>query len=220
DAVEIATGGLEPFGMSFSQPAIDFWDALCDQGFHVAAVGGSDDHKAGVDLNQFQSPIGDATTMVYAESLSAEALLEGVRNGRTVVKLQGVDDPMLSLSGSDPNSDTARGVQVGLVARVQDAAGESLRIVVDGVEREAIAVDGDDFSYEFVLDADAQREVRVRSELWVSGRRRVVTSHVWLAYDESTGESGDEAEGSEAGSETGLNSGAGGCGCSQRDLGG
>ncbi len=63
-------------------------------------MGGSDDHKGGVDEGLFQSPIGDPTTMVYAETLSAAAILAGVRAGRTAVKLQGPGDPGLEL-GAD-----------------------------------------------------------------------------------------------------------------------
>ena len=62
--------------MFFDDDAIDFWDELCDQGPHLAAIGGSDDHRAGVDLDAFQSPIGDPTTMVFADELSVAAILE------------------------------------------------------------------------------------------------------------------------------------------------
>ncbi len=219
DAVEIATGGLEPFGMSFSQPAIDFWDDLCDMGFHVAPIGGSDDHKAGVDLNQFQSPIGDAATMVYASELSASALIDGIRSGRTVVKLQGIDDPMLSLSGPDPFSDEARGESIDLEVQVDGADGQSLRIIVDGMQVESVGVEGDDFAYAFSLDADPSREIRVRAELWVEGRRRVVTSHVWLNWEEeSGGETGETGSGETGGGESEESAGAaegegGGCAC-------
>jgi hypothetical protein len=82
DAVEIASGGLEPFAGPFTGPAIAFWDDLCANGRHVAAIGGSDDHKAGVDLGPFNSPIGDATTMVFAERLDVPSIVQGVRSGR------------------------------------------------------------------------------------------------------------------------------------------
>jgi len=47
------------------------------------------------------SPIGMPTTMVFAEQLSVDAIIEGVRSGRTVVKVNSIDDPMLetTLSG-------------------------------------------------------------------------------------------------------------------------
>ncbi|MEZ4239054.1 MAG: CehA/McbA family metallohydrolase [Myxococcota bacterium] len=81
-AVEIGTGGWEPVGMLFTPDAIAFWDGLCDQGYHVAAVGGSDDHRAGTDTGPFASLIGNPTTMVWADELSAGALLDGLA-GRT-----------------------------------------------------------------------------------------------------------------------------------------
>ena len=56
-----------------------------------------DDHKAGVMLGQFQSPIGNPTTMVLADELSVAGIIDGVKNGRTVVKLQEPSDPMIDL---------------------------------------------------------------------------------------------------------------------------
>jgi len=73
----------------FYRDALAFWDALLDEGAHVAAIGGSDDHRAGVDLDRLQSPIGSPTTMVYADELSVAAIVAAVRAGRTVVKLEG-----------------------------------------------------------------------------------------------------------------------------------
>ena len=52
----------------------DFAKALADQGVHLTAVGGSDDHRAGLGLNQTQSPIGSPTTLLYASELSAVGL--------------------------------------------------------------------------------------------------------------------------------------------------
>ena len=80
-AVEIQTGG-SPL---FTDSAIDFWDAQNDRGARLCALGGSDDHKAGIDLGAGQSPIGSPTTMVFADELSEAAILNGrprVPNGR------------------------------------------------------------------------------------------------------------------------------------------
>ena len=48
----------------------------------------------------FDSPIGSPTTMVYAKELSVAAILEGVRDARTVVKLDGPDGPMVDTEAS------------------------------------------------------------------------------------------------------------------------
>jgi hypothetical protein len=82
-----------PVGKLFTPKAIEMWDALCSDGRHVAAIGGSDDHQGGVGMGAFYSPIGSPTTMVFASELSAAAIIEGIKNGRTVVKLQGPSDP-------------------------------------------------------------------------------------------------------------------------------
>ncbi len=93
DGVEIATGflGLVNF------EAIDFWDDICLTGRHAAALGGSDDHRAGKDLTALQRPIGTPTTMVYASELSVKGIMDGIRNGRTVVRFEGMSDPMVEL---------------------------------------------------------------------------------------------------------------------------
>ena len=42
-AIEIATGGWDAAGQLFDEAAIAYWDALLDEGYHLAAVGGSDE---------------------------------------------------------------------------------------------------------------------------------------------------------------------------------
>ncbi|MEZ4322679.1 MAG: CehA/McbA family metallohydrolase [Myxococcota bacterium] len=176
DAVEIQTGGFEPVGGLFSEAAIAFWDAACADGHHVAALGGSDDHRAGTDTSPTASPLGNPTTMVYATELSVEALLAGVRSGRTVVKLQEPGDPMVEL-GAGLETDTASGAGP-LTATVTGGAGNVLRFVVDGVPGDPVVIDADPFEARLPLpDAD---EHRVRAQLYVGSDPRVVTSHVWF----------------------------------------
>lgn len=156
DAVEIQTGGLEPVGGLFTDDAIAFWEARG----HVAAIGGSDDHRAGRDLGFSESPIGSPTTMVQASELSIQAILDGIRQRRTVVKLQGPEDPMVELEGG-----------VGEVhVRVDDA--DELWLVQDGdrvhTERFEGAFDGS-----ITVPAGWYRAEAVRA-----GERRTVTSAV------------------------------------------
>lgn len=240
DAVEIATGGLEPFAGQFSGPAIAFWDGLCGSGHHVAAIGGSDDHKAGVELGPFDSPIGNATTMVFAERLDVPSIVEGVRWGRTVVKLQGPQDPMVELSVDGAlEGDTVRGDAV-LTATVTGADGQEARLVRAGQVEGPVAIAGDPAVLEWQLAAPAEGQERVRVELLVDGDRRVVTSHLWIEAGDpmvpgaSTGDaetSGGSSSGaavdgstSPAGTDTGTGTppaaGEGSEGCSCRGGGG
>jgi len=234
DAVEIATGGLEPIAGQFSGPSLAFWDELCATGRHVAAIGGSDDHKAGVDLGPFDSPIGNATTMVYAERLDVPSIVDGVRAGRTVVKLQGPEDPMVVLSvDGELDGDTVRADMVVLTATITGADGQQVRLVRSGAEEGLVAVDGDPAEVQWDLVAPAAGQERVRVELFVEGDRRVVTSHLWIEAgapmvpEASTGEVGssggssgvvDDGTGT-AGTETGegtppaTGEGESGCSC-------
>jgi len=190
DAVEIATTGWDKAGQIFDENAIRFWDDLCAQGHHIAAIGGSDDHSAGVDLGALGSPIGDPTTLVEAEGLGVDALIAGIRAGRTVVKLQGPADPMIELSRT---GDTVRALVTG-------GAGFELRFVRDGIALDPVAIDGDDFDQTLGVAAPPSGETRVRAEVLVDGKPRTVTSHVWIGVAEP----GPAAA-----------SPAGGCGCRQ-----
>ncbi|WAS98266.1 CehA/McbA family metallohydrolase [Nannocystis punicea] len=181
-AVEIATGGLDKAGMFFTDDAMRFWDDLCDRGHRPAPIGGSDDHKAGLDLGGFDSPIGDPTTLVYADALSVDAILAGLRAGRTVVKLQGPADPMLELSsGTHVPGDSFDSGPATFTVRVTGApAGASVRLVRDRKPQEPVAVTADPFTHDFLLEPPAAGHSRVRAEVLVDGKPRTVTNHLWI----------------------------------------
>jgi hypothetical protein len=136
DAIEVATGpaGLQqaptkPGPNPFTPLAIQFWEDGIDAGGlnsnHIAAVGSSDSHNAG-SSSPTQSPVGQATTVVYADQLSEQGIDQGVRAGHTYVKLWGNDGPDLRLQASVPGSgkppaiigDTIHGEEVDFTARV------------------------------------------------------------------------------------------------------
>ena len=98
--VEIGTGGLSKGAALFSAKAIAFWDALLDKGIKIPAMGGSDDHRAGVSDGNVESPIGSPTTLIRARELSVAGITEGIRKGATVVKLEGPSDPMCELEAA------------------------------------------------------------------------------------------------------------------------
>lgn len=186
DAVEIASGGWDKAGQFFAESAIAFWDGLCAQGAHVAPIGGSDDHRAGVNLNAIQSPIGDPATRVRATELSVHGIVEGVRRGRTVVQLQGPADPMIELrAGRAWAGDTLRAARATLRARITGGAGHTARFVVDGAPAPAVAITSDPFDHELTLDAPEAGETRVRAEVFVNDEPRTVTSHLWLRQPEA-----------------------------------
>jgi hypothetical protein len=79
--VEIETSALSGGGLLFQSKAIAFWESYLDKGFHVVGLGGGDDHRAGKETGQFQSALGSPTTLVYADELSAGAIMDAIRKG-------------------------------------------------------------------------------------------------------------------------------------------
>lgn len=182
DSVEIMTTDLPIVKAVFLEPTIAAWDALLDQGAHVAAVGGSDDHRAGTGSGSLDAPIGSPTTVVFAESLSVAAVLEGIRRGRTVVLLDGPASPMVELDADRPlDRDTVRARRVALRARVRGGTGRTLLWFADGVALpEVVAITADDQLVERTVDAPTAGETRYRVEVYDDVGRVTVTSHVFV----------------------------------------
>jgi hypothetical protein len=189
-AIEVGVGGLDETGVLFNASALAFWEALADRGLHLAAVGGSDDHRAGVGSNQTQSAIGSPTTLLDAESLSVPALTEALRAGRSVVKLRGPDDPMVRL---EPPASLMRtdDLLVGDAARIRatvtGGVGFTLAWIENGNLAREVEIDADPFVAHFQLTAPAGTSARVRAEVRWAGAARTVTSHLWLAPDSPPG---------------------------------
>lgn len=73
---------------------IPFWEARLNAGLHITALGGSDNHDA--SLSGLRG-IGTPTTVVWAENLGQDAILDGIRKGRVFVDVQGTRDRLLDV---------------------------------------------------------------------------------------------------------------------------
>jgi len=188
-ALEIQNGQYSATGSIFFSQATRFWDAMLDRGDHVAPIGGSDDHRAGRDMGSLASPIGGPTTMVFATELSAQAIVAGVRAGRTVVKLQGPGDPMVDLRTTDGGmlGDTVRAPGATLTVTVTGGMGAELAWLRNGEAMDIVPVTADPFTATRAVQAPrGARDDRWRCELSINGRPRVVTGHLWIAPAAST----------------------------------
>jgi MYXO-CTERM domain-containing protein len=207
DAVEIATGGWRQSGLLFSASAQAKWDAICGAGHHVAAIGGSDDHTAGQSTGARDSPIGSPTTMVFADELSVAGILDAIKKGRTVVKLQDAKDPMVEVFANRASGGDAM-IGDGVAAR-----GTTLRAVVKGAgagnvgywvkngERGAeLALNGGEETFSLPVRAPASGEDRYRFEVWSGSAMRTMTGHVYVTF-------------AEAGSDPTIAPAASGCAC-------
>lgn len=166
--------------------AIDYWEQMCAEGSHAAAVGGSDDHKGGQGSGVLDRPIGTPTTMVFAERLSVDRILEGVRAGRTVVKVNGIEDPMLEteLSG-ERLGDTVFADTATLSVRVTGGAGHTLEVIKNGAVLQTESIDSDPFTQQMSVEAPTEGEDRYRHQLVSANRPLTVGSYVWLRAAEA-----------------------------------
>jgi hypothetical protein len=98
-AIEVANGGSERAQGGAEGPltGIAFWEAQLNAGRRIAAIGGSDNHDAGLP-HETASAIGRPTTVVHADALSTPAVLAGVRAGRVFIDLDGTRERLLDVS--------------------------------------------------------------------------------------------------------------------------
>ncbi|MCW5801050.1 MAG: CehA/McbA family metallohydrolase [Deltaproteobacteria bacterium] len=187
--LEIITGRWDVVERLFTPQAIALWDAQLDAGHRIAAIGGSDDHRAGEGTGATDTPIGSPTTLVLADDLSEAAILDGLRRGRTIVQLRGPDDPFVELTLARPGGGIAElGDEVAGVARAEltvhvvNPRGETVfaQLWRDGEKLDQVPVEGADFTHTFA-DVPGAAPHRYRIELIDDANRRiVVTSHIFV----------------------------------------
>ena len=188
DAIEIQTGPAD-FGTApnpFTPTAIAFWEHALDLGNRIAAVGSSDSHHAGVVDSSTTAPIGHATTVVYASTLSEQGIREGVESGHTYVKLLGNQGPDLRFEGRTAGGrraimgDTLYAPSAELTARVfnlaADAEPHTLQLLRDGEVVQEVPVTGTDQTFRFTGSSPA----RYRLQLMRGAVIVALTSPIWL----------------------------------------
>lgn len=74
---------------------LGFWEKRLNDGFHVTAVGGSDNHDPTLPPER---GVGRPTTVVHARALSQDAILEAIRAGHVFVDVLGTPDRLLEVT--------------------------------------------------------------------------------------------------------------------------
>jgi len=181
DALEIATGpggtsspeGNELGPNPFTPLAIEMWDDLRDQGYRITAVGSSDSHHAGGGNNTTQSPIGEATTVVYAEELSERGIEAAVKAGHAYVKMFSPDGPDLRLDATaeglaepaimgDRITTSTAGFTAKVLGGAPDPQVRTLLVMRNGEEYRSIPVTSDEFTYEFSSDGPGDYRLQLQ----------------------------------------------------------
>lgn len=218
-AVEIGTGGWDQTGSLFSPSAIALWTEMSATA-HLTPIGGSDDHRGGEDTDVFHSPIGSPTTLVWADELSATAIVDGVRKGRTVVKLRGPEDPMVELGTTgEPAAmigDVVTNDRPTLVATVTGGVGHEVHIVKAGTVVATSAVTTDPFRFELPVCAPMAGEDFYRAEVYEGVTPRTITGHLYVAAAPAS----PPCELGGAGGAAGMGGAAGAGGTSAAGMGG
>jgi len=187
-ALEVQNGDYDSGITIFTPLVIDLWEEKLSEGFRLAAIGGSDDHRAGIDLESHQSPIGSPTTYVLADSLSEADILRGVAEGRTWIQLAGPTSPYLELALTAPGGttgtigDTLAGDVIDVSLTVRGAAGHQAVLYRDG---EVLATESisDDADTVVVLQAVVP-EAGARFHVEISdGLAKAITSHFYATYE-------------------------------------
>jgi hypothetical protein len=156
DTYEVHTGpGFSPF----TRTAIARFDELRAQGHRVTAVAVSDSHHAGDPETATQSPIGQGTTMVYADELSEEGIERALRLGHAFVKIWAPDAPDLRLDAvtgdgvratmGDPLAATRAKFTARVLRGTQGDEQRRLLVLRNGQEIASRQVTNDDFTYRF-----------------------------------------------------------------------
>ncbi len=171
--------GVEVWGTIFS--GIPFWEDLLERGSHAVALGGSDDHRGGQGEGPLYTPLASPTTMVWADELSVTGILQGLRDGRTVVKVEGPHGPMIATELDGARSgDTVTAEGSTLRATVTAGSGSTLRVWKNGMLLEEAPIEGDPFIHESIVQAPTTGEDRYRHEVVEGETIRTIGSHVWL----------------------------------------
>jgi hypothetical protein len=111
------------------------WVDLLKRGFHVTAVGGSDEHTPEAFGDR---QLGTPATVVYAEELSEPAIVAALKSGRVYVRTHGADGPELDFSADvrgrryEMGQTIPRAGPITLEAAVGRAAGQRVEWIRNG----------------------------------------------------------------------------------------
>ena len=186
-ALEVHNGNYDLSISIFTPGVIEYWEQRLSEGHRLAAIGGSDDHHAGIDLESHQSPVGSPTTWVLSDSLSEADILRGVQEGRTWLQLAGPSSPTLELSLEAPDGsvgtigDTLSGHALEVTLLVSGANGMRAALYRDGelVETQPIIGEADAL---VALQAEVpEAGARFHVEI-TDGQTKALTSHFYADY--------------------------------------
>ncbi|MCD6290277.1 MAG: CehA/McbA family metallohydrolase [Anaerolineae bacterium] len=139
-----------------------FWMELLGRGRRVVAVGGSDRHQPPLYRLLGYYELGTPTTWVYAESLTQEAILAGVRAGHVFISEQPAG-PRVELTAEVNGRSIMMGDElpcqgaskVSVRAHVWGASGKALWLLTRSGLAEVVPITSDEFEHVTQVSCDA-----------------------------------------------------------------
>lgn len=184
-AIEVANGGNEKAmgGFEGVLSGVPFWEAQLNAGRRITAIGGSDNHDAGIPHDK-PSAVGRPATVIHAEGLSSEALLAGLRAGRVFIDLDGTGDRMLDFSATVGG----RGAVMGGTLAARPGETIALTAVIAGADPAGLEVIQDGARIVPSISSTGAFEVRMGSQdSWVrvnvrdrAGRLLMIGNPIYL----------------------------------------
>lgn len=102
DVLEIWNDPTFPDNVDATEQALVLWDTLLNDGYTIPGIGGSDSHMRPTESYVEGGPaslIGDPSTYVWANELSAQAILDSVKSGNVYVSRGQVLNPLFFVNG-------------------------------------------------------------------------------------------------------------------------
>jgi hypothetical protein len=171
-AIEVPSGSATTF-LLFGDAATQFWEQRLAAGHRIAVVGVSDSHEAGHDdpVDPLDSPVGNAATVVYAEELSEQGIVEGIRAGHTYAKITADGaDLRFSVTGDqggtgimgDALPDTSGTLHAEVLNVPAGAPEQQLRLFRNGVVVDELAVPAEGLVQDWDVDAPGIYRIDLR----------------------------------------------------------
>jgi hypothetical protein len=172
DAIEVSNSLGALSKGPFTLDAIAYYEHALDTGAHIAAIGSSDAHKAATDVI---SHVGEGVTVVHAEGLGRQAIIDGVKADHTYVKPFGATGPDVTLEATDADGDQAiigdsiDGRDVKLTATVSGidsvppirTGSWELDLLQDGVVIDSTPITGAGISQEYDVSESGRYAIEV-----------------------------------------------------------
>jgi hypothetical protein len=125
-AIEVINGAsMRTSGPEGAFNGIAFWEKLLKDGHRITAIAGSDNHDATDTTGARQSPVGKPATVVFADTLSTQGIIAGVRSGRVYVDTGAPAGATFDMTVSTPGAEARMGGELKL------AAGERAAVRID-----------------------------------------------------------------------------------------